>query len=501
MQYAASLDIGTSSVRAGLYDEHGRPVPGAAAQEHHAPVTTAEGGVEHDPDLLVAAAVRCLAGAIAQIGAGDRKRIRAVGVSTFWHSILGVTPEGRASTPVLMWADTRSVAEVCELRGRLDERALHRRTGCLLHTSYVGPRLRWVSNNRPQWLRASARWMSPGEYLFLRLFGRTGCGVSMASGTGMLDHARMDWDTALLEQLPIGADQLNPVVPAGEAFVGIEAEFATQLPELTSVPWFPAAGDGACSNVGAGCTGPDRVAVMIGTSGALRVMRSTCPEGRASEPIAPWGLWKCRWDEDRYLIGGALSNGGNLVDWLRQTLRLPHGDPEEMLETTEPDGHGLTVLPFLAGERCPGWRGDARGAITGLAWSHTPAEIYRAGLEAVAYRFRLIHALAAPVAEPDHLVVGTGGALLASPAWAQMLADVLGRCLTLAPEPQASARGAAMLALRGVGLPWKQAAEAVELGRTFVPDPSRCERYLAGAERQARLYEALVGPRAPRAPG
>ncbi|MFN3650798.1 MAG: gluconokinase [Armatimonadota bacterium] len=487
MNYVLSLDVGTSSIRAALYDERGEPVPGAAAGVSHAPAASPDGGVEMDAEALLQRSLGCVEQVLRL--AGERaRRIAGVGISTFWHSILGVRADGLPATPVLMWADTRSVAEVAELRSRLDERALHARTGALLHTSYPGPRLLWAAHHRPEWLRESARWMSPGEYFHARLFGAPACSISMASGTGFYHHQAGQWDETFLSELPVRAEQLSPIVDTGTPFVGLTPELAARLPQLSDVPWFPAAGDGACSNVGSGCVSPERVALMVGTSGAVRVMA----EGPA--PETPWGLWRYRWDARRYLQGGALSNGGSLFAWLRDTLKLPAAEElEAALSAGEPDGHGLTVLPFLAGERCPGWRGDARAAIVGLSWSTRPEEILRAGLEAVAYRFALIHELLAPVAAPEHQIVATGGALLASPAWTQMVADALGREVAASRVEEASARGAALLALEGAGLIRDLRDLPAPLGRVFSPDPERHARYREARERQAKLYQALVG--------
>src|SRR6185437_16915319 len=109
----------------------------------------------------------------------------------------------------------------------------------------------------------------------------------------------------------------------------------------------------------------------------------------------PSHLFCYRVDARRVVIGGALSNGGNLIDWLRATLRVPedHQAMEKVVAALPPAGHGLTLLPFLAGERSPGWKPRARAVIAGLGLHTSPAEIVRAGYETVANRFALIHAL------------------------------------------------------------------------------------------------------------
>ena len=134
-----SLDIGTSSTRAALYTSQGRPVPGAESSRPQRVHTTADGGAEMHPEEVVQRAVRCAAEAVERAGSQAR-RIVGVGVCTYWHSILGVGANGRATTPIYLWSDTRSVAEVEALRQRLDAPAVYARTGCPLHTS-VGPRI------------------------------------------------------------------------------------------------------------------------------------------------------------------------------------------------------------------------------------------------------------------------------------------------------------------------------------------------------------------------
>ena len=104
---------------------------------------------------------------------------------------------------------------------------------------------------------------------------------------------------------------------------------------------------------------------------------------------------------------------------------------EEALAQRAPDSHGLTALPFLAGERSPGWRDDARAAITGLSLATNAVDLAAAMLEAVALRLSLVYERLAPLADAGHEVIASGGALLRSPAWTRMLADAFGRPLTL----------------------------------------------------------------------
>jgi gluconokinase len=482
-------------VRAALYDARGRVVPGAEAHLPHRVATTADGGAELDADALVQAAVACCEGALA--GSNQLPAPRVVGVCTFWHSFLGVDEQGRAVTPVSMWSDTRSVPQVAALRARLDEQAVHARTGCRFHTSYLPARLLWLAENRPDDFARVRRWLSPGEYLFERLFRGgapreeerpgLGCSVSMASGTGLFNQLTGDWDEELLAVLPVQREQLPPVLPDGSLAVGLAPEFAARLPGLRAARWLPARGDGACSNAGSGCVTPDRLALMVGTSGAMRVATAGAPGS------VPFGLWHYRLDLRRHLVGGALSNGGNLVAWLRETLRLGEGAAfEALIAAVPPDGHGLTVLPFLMGERCPNWRGDARAAFVGLSGHTTPAEIARAALEAVAYRFAAIHALLQPSLAGDYQVIASGKALAVSPTWLQILADVLRRPVILSTEEEASSRGAALLALEADAGRWSFPPPQPAPGGAVTPREDAARRYEEARARHERLYRRLI---------
>jgi gluconokinase len=183
-----------------------------------------------------------------------------------------------------------------------------------------------------------------------------------------------------------------------------------------------------------------------------------------------------------------------VLAWCREVLALPE-DPaalEAALAASPVDGHGLTCLPFLAGERAPGWRADARAAIAGLSLATGPLEIARALLEAVACRLALIYERLAPLAAPDHRVVASGGALAHSPAWAALIADALGTPLALAPEAEASSRGAALLTLQRLGVPNPPGPPSTM--QIVRPDPARHAQLRAARARQQQLYESVVGP-------
>lgn len=481
-----TLDVGSSSVRTLLFDCEGRRVPDFGESIHYHVRTTPEGGAELDADALVEQTVTCLERTVSRCQP-LAQAIAGVGVTTFWHSLLGVDKEGRAVTPVYMWSDLRAMEEAKELRHNLKETVIHQRTGCVLHPSYLPAKLLWLQRKKRALYTQCVWWMSFGEYLFLRLFGRRLCSISMASGSGLLNQEHFEWDSELLTVLHLTPDQFSPLVDFDATCTDMQRLFAQRLGFLHTLPWFPPVGDGACSNIGSGCAIPQHIALMVGTSGAMRVLFSS------GQGHPPWGLWYYRVDRRRFLLGGALSNGGNLYSWLMETLKLPEPAViEQELLRRLPDEHGLTVLPFLAGERNPGWALDARGTIFGLRLHTQPLDILQACLEAVAYRFALIYERLLTVAPPTEKIIASGG-FLHSHAWMQIMADVLGRPVTASAELEASSRGVALLVLENLGLAQRIEEKREEnFGQVYTPRPAHHARHLEALERHRQLYDKLI---------
>ncbi len=506
-----SLDIGTSSTRALIWDGAGREIEGVRAQTQYTFATTPDGGVEMPADDLVRYVVECIDQALAQ--AGDRARqLRAVGVSTYWHSLVGLGAKGTPLTPIYSWADTRACDAARQLRAAWSEAAVHARTGCMIHPSYYPAKLKWLRDSRPELYARVARWASPSEYLWGILFGASErrVSISMASGTGLFDQVSCDWDSLTLHALDLSPDLLAPIIDLKQPARGLKDPYAKRWPALKDVPFFSAVGDGACGNVGSGCVTPTRMAINLGTSGAIRVVTSESVEQPApvgTEPVRgagppvdstnsnvapPSGLWRYRVDARRPIVGAAFSDGGNVFAWMNGVLKLPEREAlERELAERQPGGHGLTFLPFLAGERSLGWNPDARAALAGMNLNTSPVDIMLAALEAVALRFALAADLLRTLFPRADEIVASGGALSHSPAWAQMFADALGRPVTLAAEPEASSRGAALLAMEAAGIIDSIEGVEAQLASTYTPDPARRDRYREMLAEQQALYSKL----------
>jgi gluconokinase len=419
-----AVDVGSSSVRAQHFDRQGEP-DGKLRREAYESA---------DPGDVVAAVRRVLHG-------HDPDAI-----SCFAHSLVAVDSNWNALTPILGWRDTRSAGAAERLAQRLDAAEVHARTGAFLHPSFWPAKLAWLAEDEPEIFRRAEWFVSFADYLR----GAPETSLSMASTSGLVDLTTHEWDEELL------------------AAVGVDRN---RLPQIADIPLWS---DAACSNAGTGCTTRERAALMVGTSGALRVLYES------EQPQPKPGLFLYLADEHRVVEGGALSDGGNLYAWLERTLAESSGS----LAERDPSDHGLVFLPFLGGERSTGWNPEARGTIHGLTFATTPLDIRQAAYEGVAFRFAAIADLLPEV----HDVVATGAGLLQDRDWIQIMADALAQPVHVSGVPEASLRGAAVLALERAG---HEVADAPTV-EVVEPRPDRVEVYRAAREAQQRLYDALT---------
>lgn len=481
------LDIGTSSVRAALYDSKGNMLPETLVKNQRSLTSTDDGGAEIDAELALRQIVRAIDDVLAR-SSDVEGEVTHVATSTFWHSLVGVDVKGRPTTKVFGWADTRSREYTDVLRRKLNEIETHNRTGARFHSSFWPAKLLWLKKQFPEVVAQTSQWLSLSDLIALRLFGTAVTSISMASATGLFDISECDWDPALLKFLKVKLSALPGISNNDSETFKLIPKYSKRWPRLKKTGWFLAIGDGAANNIGAGCVKRSKAALMIGTSGAMRVAyRGTPPKS------IPTGLWCYRIDRKRVIIGGALSDGGGLYQWLKENLKLTGSDDriEDEIANRDPAAHGLIVLPFFAGERSTGYNEGATGAILGTRSSTDAIDIVQAALESVAYRFLEIFdqlISTCPLSE----IIASGGALRQSPVWTQMIADVIGRTLTLPESREASMRGAVLLALESTGKIKKLEDVPTPSGKKFLAQKSRKALYAAARKRHQDAYKLLI---------
>ena len=486
--FVLAIDMGTSSTRTALFDRHGQRQPGTLAQEPYHLHTSEDGAAELDPLVLEAALAKCLTLTLRRT---RRRPVVAAGVSCFWHSLLGCDKAGKPLTPIYTWADGRCREDAARLRTELSEANYHARTGCMLRASFWPAKLRWLARTQPKLYGRVALWMSPAEWIEKRFCeeGGTQGAFGMATGTGLFNPRTLRWEHDLLGVCSLDPAKL-PVI--GERPVRLRQPQAGSYPALKETLWWPAIGDGAASNLGSGATRPGRAAINLGTSGALRIMR----EGPDAQ--SPLGLFCYRVDEKRYLVGGAISNAGNLRAWCCRELRLPRSDRaiEQALAARPGPVTSLVTLPFWSPERAPTWSEETSGVFSGFTQNTSALDLLQAATEATYHRLAMIAdlSLGAGGGGPQDTKIIVSGGILKSPASLQRLADVMGRPLHASTEPEASLRGAAIRALEKIGID----AEAEGGGKLlaahqpFQPRRKYAAMYAHERERQVRLEKLLT---------
>src|SRR5438034_605616 len=162
------LDIGTSGVRAALFDDDGREIEGASVRLQR-PLLDSGDFARMDADETVALVAQSIDAHLAQ-PYHSSTQVVAIAVSCFWHSLVGVDRNGAATTPVLGWATIQASEAALRLRSRLDETGFHLRTGCRFHPSYWPAKLLWLREEKPETFNRTSLWLSFGEYLTMKLF-------------------------------------------------------------------------------------------------------------------------------------------------------------------------------------------------------------------------------------------------------------------------------------------------------------------------------------------
>jgi gluconokinase len=475
-----ALDIGTSSTRSAIYDTRGNRLLSTTTQIEYGLVTSSDGKAELRSVDVQRAVDRAFAKTlIAWKKMKSSARIEAIGVSCFWHSLLGLDQNGTAITPIYTWADSRSRVQARSLRKNRGENSLHARTGCMARTSFWPAKLLWLRKTQPHLFRRVARWVSPAEWIQQRWCGRATVSLSMASGTGLLDGHTLTWSRSLLRRCHITPNRLNTL---SDHPAPVSKRAARRFPELANVPWYPAIGDGVASNLGSGATAPGTAAINVGTSAALRIMLESAPA--AGKPLAPPGLFCYRVDAKRRLLGGAVSNAGNLHAWAFRELNLPaHPDAiEKLLAKRMMPSDNLTLLPFWIAERAPTWPEDLPSVVMGLTQASSAIDILQALQEATFHRLAQIAAEIEKAVKRKLAFIVSGG-IHRSPSALRRLANILGRPVYVSREPEASLRGAACFVLEKLG----SHPSRLQLHGAIRPDPQTARAYQKARERQMQL--------------
>ena len=463
------IDLGTTGVRTVVVDREGALLADASLE--YPLLTPRPGWAEQDPRQVVDAMLVCCRRAL-RAARVPRGTTVAIGLSATFHNVAPFGPDGALIGNALIWADTRAIRHSDDIKAGHDATALYARTGCPMHPMYLAPKIQWLRENG----LGGPSYRSIAEYAAFRLTGVWACNLSVASGTGLLNMERRDWDEEALTIAGVTRDMLGPLVEPCTMIGRVTADVASGLGVARESVVVPGAGDGVLSSLGAGTIGVGQATVTIGTSGAVRLVAESPRTDRDGR------TWCYYLSDGRWVVGAAINNGGIALRWTIENLLARRGRSYQRAlaeAATVPIGSdGLFFLPFLTGERAPYWNAQARGVLFGLSIEHRPPHLVRATLEGIAYRMRSIASAVDQVGGPIRECRATGGYTRAD-FWLQLIANVLGRRLSVPSIQEASALGAAELAMIGVGaLPdLDAAARFVRVERSVDPEPAAAKTY------------------------
>ena len=455
------LDLGTGSCKAVLMLPNGTVI--RSASRVYAVNSPHNGWAESEPaDWLHA-----IGEASREVAQGAD--VRAVGLSGQMHGAVLTDAGGAALRPAILWSDTRSHAQL-EAYRKLDADALGK-LGNPLVAGMMGMSLLWLKAHEPA-LLDSSRWaLLPKDWLRLQLTGEVYSDPSDASGTLLYDLQGDTWAFNMLNAL--GLPNLLPPLQPSSALAGqITSNAADLLGVKAGISVATGGGDTPCAMLGNGILQTGIAQLSVGTGAQIVAMRNA----PISDPSFKTHLYRSV--TNNWYAMAAMQNAGLALERVRGWLGLDW-DAFYASAFSQPDSSGLIFKPYLSGERTPHMNANLRGSFQQLGLHHTQAHLARAALEGVAFSIADgLTALRAAGVEISALRLAGGGTL--HTAWRQLLSDALGVPLLTGGAPNASGRGAALLAGMSIGVyanPLETAAllPAPELVATPAPSQALLE--------------------------
>jgi gluconokinase len=253
------------------------------------------------------------------------------------------------------------------------------------------------------------------------------------------------------------------------------------------------AGDGAMANVGSGAVLPGDLAITVGTSGAIRKFNPVA----ITRPDA--ALFNYLVDAETYLCGGAINNGGILLEWFVTNFLKTDFTGSNVMEAYMQEAamvtagsNGLIFLPYVYGERAPVWDANAKGVFFGITGMHNRSHFMRAILEAVCFALLQVANLMETSDQTATTLYASGG-FTASPLWLQIMSDVFNKPIKVCGTADASAMGAAFLGLKALGQirEWKEIKNFIQIEKEYLPNGQANKQYEMNFEIYKGLYQKL----------
>ncbi len=454
-QYILSIDQGTTSSRAMLFDRGGGIV--ASAQREFAQLFPRPGWVEHDPIEIWSSAAAVIAEVLAKAGI-QSSQLAGIGIANQRETT--IVWDRRTGKPVynaIVWQSRQSAGVCDEIKAH--EELIRQRTGLVIDPYFSGTKIKWILDNVPG-AKGDAR---QGRLLFgtvdsWLIWNLTGgrshiTDVTNASRTLLFDIHSRKWDPQLLEILGVPSSMLPEVGPSSGLHCVTIASDVLQA----GIPISGIAGDQQAAMFGHACFDEGSVKSTYGT-GCFVLMNT----GNCAVSSRHGMLTTIAWDVGGrvvYALEGSVFVGGAVVQWLRDGLQIIDQAAEtQALARSVSSTEGVYMVPAFVGLGAPYWNREARGAILGLSRGSRREHLVRASLESIAFQvWDVVEAMQADAGIRTREIRADGGAI-ANDFLAQFQSDVLGATVCRPRILETTALGAAYLAGLGCGF-WSSMEE------------------------------------------
>ncbi len=436
MDYKIGVDVGTTSTKVVLFDEDNVAIASANVgyKTYHDQLNYAE----QDPNEILTAFKKALREVIPKANSG---RVKLLAFSSAMHSLILIDKEGNPLTRCIIWSDNRAVRVVEEYKKNEEWMALYERTGTPVHPMSPFFKLLWFKHNS-NLLDKAYKIIGIKEYIIYELTGEYILDYSVASATGMFNIHNMTWDHEALDYLSIGVEKLSNLVEVTTKVDITNSIFLEEINLTEGAKILVGASDGCLANLGSYAMEKGETTVTLGTSGAVR-MTVEIPrldsEGRTFCYYLSPGKW---------VIGGAVNNGGNILQWLEKILYVEEGSIyqslSESINTIPIGSDGLLFLPFLHGERAPVWDGSLRASFLEITAYHGKNHFIRAALEGIIFNLREVWEILQNLEGKSTKIVASGG-FLKNQDGAEMLADIFGVNYRVLQSIESNCLGAVLL--------------------------------------------------------
>jgi xylulokinase len=477
---ALGIDLGTGSVKTVVLDAAGHQLAGASA-----PVRVSSphpGWAESDPEEWWSA-VRAAVRELVEMLDGTHAQIGAIGLSGQMHGVTLTTASSKPLRPAILHLDRRAQDDLDAYRALPEQtRAV---LGNPLVPSMAGPLLHWLASHEPEVL-GNAEWaLQPKDWLRLRLIGSAGSEPSDASATLLFDLARSSWAGSVIAGLGLPSRVLPPIGRSGAVAGHLGAAAASELGLPPGTPVAFGCADTAAALVGTGLSDVGPVQLTVGSAAQIVTLRRS-PD---PDPGLRYHVFASA-SPDRWYAMAAVQIAGIAISWALAALAATWEEAYEALANAPTGANRALFVPHLTGARSPSMDPSAGAGFVGLELHHERTDLLRAVFEGVA--FSIAEAAAALPEFAGTPVVHLAGGGTLQTEWRQLLCDVLGKKLLVVENPNASARGAALIGGQATGI-IREVNEEPVITREIEPDPQSHASLSQVFERWEQAAAALSG--------